>query len=269
VRRSKQITRVARRIARTTGGFTGGQLGDFEQVGRHTFISLLQNGLQPDHTLLDLGCGALRLGYWLIRYLNPDRYCGLDPNLDYVLAGLVHAIGPEMEALKRPRFLHTSDFDFSRFNVTFDFVVARSIFSHAPPKLVRRAMTSFRENSSEDAIMLASYRLSEDEVQDESSRIKQGSRWSRNHYSLAYMQELAKERGLFADNFGAPFHNQAWLRLSRRELPVQASVPQVDELDTNLDTSIDAQVAALRLLVSEMRRGEPAPEHREDVRKSA
>ena len=66
-------------LAKTT--FLGGPADDFERVGRLGFTVLLQEGLRPSSRVLDVGCGALRLGYWLLRFLDPGRYFGIDPVL--------------------------------------------------------------------------------------------------------------------------------------------------------------------------------------------
>lgn len=208
---------IARRIAEETGGFTGGPAEKFGDVGRHALESLQQSGLVPDCNVLDVGCGALRLGYWLIRYLNPDRYFGLDPVKKYVDAGLKHAIGPELSAEKRPRFDYNGEFDFSPFGVKFDFVVARSIFSHASPPLVCRALDSFRENAAPNGIMLASYiQTTKDDGDAEVVNIKQkGGDWAWRRYATSYLQKLARERGLTAGKFGKPYNYQVWLRVSK------------------------------------------------------
>lgn len=212
----ESLEQIAKHIAKETGGFTGGPVEAFGMVGQHALESLKQNGLRPDHRVLDVGCGALRLGYWLIRYLDPDRYFGLDPFRSYVDAGLKYAIGPELEAEKRPRFTFNGDFDFSPFGVKFDFVVARSIFSHASPRLIGLALDSFRDNAAEDGIMLASYRLGVKE--DETVETTESEDWGWRLYSAAYLSKLVTERGLFADNFGKRFNGQVWLRVSRKPL---------------------------------------------------
>ncbi|HTT97980.1 MAG TPA: class I SAM-dependent methyltransferase [Rhizomicrobium sp.] len=210
------IDDVARRIAEATGGFTGGRIDQFGEVGQKTLAALKQAGLRKEHHLLDVGCGTLRLGYWLIRFLAPERYCGLEPKAHYIKAGLDYAIGPELAAQKRPRFDRNEQFDFSVFGVTFDFVVARSIFSHASPEMVCRALESFRENSSENGVMLASYRPLQKQHAGKRVFDEQGDgEWSWRQYGRLYLQELARERGLEARNFGKPFGGQVWLRVSK------------------------------------------------------
>jgi SAM-dependent methyltransferase len=224
---SETIAEVARRIASDTGGFTGGNAELFEEVGRFTLQSLRQNGLAPHHRVLDVGCGTLRLGYFLVRYLDPDRYFGIEPVPKYLAAGLAHAIGSELQATKRPRFSRSKDFDFSAFNVAFDYVVARSIFSHASPAMIAAMMDAFRDNSSEDAVMLASWRptLPKHRDLDVFESEESGDEWRFRRYRLEYLQEMARARGLFADRFGDVFNGQVWLRLARRDRAAGSAAP--------------------------------------------
>ena len=59
--------------------FLGGPKRDFERVGRLGFEVLLAEQLRPSSRVLDVGCGALRLGYWLMRFLDPGCYFGIEP----------------------------------------------------------------------------------------------------------------------------------------------------------------------------------------------
>jgi SAM-dependent methyltransferase len=215
------IEDVARKIAKETGGFTGGPINQFAEIGRQTLASLEANGVRPGHHVLDVGCGALRLGYWLVRYLDADRYCGIEPNKSYVDAGLKHAIGPDLVAQKRPRFDHSSEFDFSVFGTKFDFVIARSIFSHTPPAMMRSAMESFRDNSTDSAIMLASYKHTREGDKDADfvdAGGGSGREWGWFRYRPAHVYAMARECGLWADDWGKKFNGQVWLKVSRQPL---------------------------------------------------
>jgi ubiquinone/menaquinone biosynthesis C-methylase UbiE len=58
--------------------------GDFDTVGLLEFNLLKQAGLQPDHRVVDVGCGSGRLASKLANYLTPQGgYVGTDilPNL--------------------------------------------------------------------------------------------------------------------------------------------------------------------------------------------
>lgn len=52
--------------------------GDFELIGRIELELLKMEGLQPEHTLVDLGCGVGRLAVHVIPTLNGGSYVGID-----------------------------------------------------------------------------------------------------------------------------------------------------------------------------------------------
>src|SRR6266852_5399990 len=58
----------------------GGNLrtGEFEATGRAEFSEVIRNGLTPDQVCVDYGCGTLRVGQHLIRYLGAGAYWGFD-----------------------------------------------------------------------------------------------------------------------------------------------------------------------------------------------
>jgi len=51
--------------------------GEFDAIGRLEYFLLLQHGLQPGHTVIDVGCGNDRLAVQLREYLR-GRYVGID-----------------------------------------------------------------------------------------------------------------------------------------------------------------------------------------------
>src|SRR3990167_1367555 len=61
--------------------------GWWEIIGRLQFDFLVAQGLQPQHHLLDVGCGSLRGGLHFIRYLAPGHYVGLDRDAELLAAG--------------------------------------------------------------------------------------------------------------------------------------------------------------------------------------
>src|SRR5260370_20544929 len=60
-------------------GFLGVPVETFEQAGREQLIALLQEGLHPESKVLEIGCGCLRIAYWLVRFLDPGCYHGIEP----------------------------------------------------------------------------------------------------------------------------------------------------------------------------------------------
>ena len=52
---------------------------EFHRLGREQLVTLLEHGLTESSYLLDIGCGNLRGGRWLIPLLAPGHYCGIEP----------------------------------------------------------------------------------------------------------------------------------------------------------------------------------------------
>lgn len=85
----------------------GPKLRRFEnwwEAGTETFARLQRlSSLRADDKVLDYGCGSLRIGGHFIRFLDPDRYFGLDVTGGFFEMGR-DLIGAELMAQKRPRF---------------------------------------------------------------------------------------------------------------------------------------------------------------------
>jgi SAM-dependent methyltransferase len=158
------------RLAETM--FLGGPKHDFERVGRLGFEVLLAERLRPSSRVLDVGCGALRLGYWLMRFLDAGCYFGIEPQQKMLDAGLTELVEPDVVERAEARFSSNDDFDFSVFGERFDFVIARSIWTHASKAQVATMLSSFAATSQPSGVLLASYYPA-------SPVFKLGQRWPR------------------------------------------------------------------------------------------
>ncbi len=98
--------------------------------GRDHFNSLIREGLQPDDSVLDLGCGSLRVGIWLVQYLNPGRYYGVDSHYPSLEVAASYEVPLHGLSDKRPRLLHSPSFELDHFKSKFDLVVAVAVFCH-------------------------------------------------------------------------------------------------------------------------------------------
>ncbi|HEY1740095.1 MAG TPA: class I SAM-dependent methyltransferase [Acidimicrobiia bacterium] len=141
---------------RAVKGFTVGPLDEFERSGRLQLATLVQEGLYPSSTLLDVGCGSLRAGYWFMNFLEPGRYHGINPRSWEIDQGLEYIVEPELAEYAKPRFAYNEDFDLSVFGVEFDFVVARSVWSHATKAQIEAMLDSFVATCPR-GVMLVSY----------------------------------------------------------------------------------------------------------------
>jgi SAM-dependent methyltransferase len=169
-RAGSSLQERAERLGETR--FIGGPKYDFELLGRAGFEVLLREGLCPSSRVLDVGCGALRLGYWLMRFLDPGCYLGIEPNQEMLRLGLDELVEPEAVERAEARFDHNDEFDFSVFNESFDFVVARSIWTHASKAHIRAMLDSFAATASPGGVFVTSYYPS-------GACFKIGRRWPR------------------------------------------------------------------------------------------
>ena len=215
-----QIQQRARDLA-ARGVFTGGPVDAFERVGRSQLALLVEQGLSPWHRLVDVGCGALRGGYWMIHFLRPNCYFGIEPATDMLAAGLECVLEPEVRAEKNPTFAHGDDFDLTCFGVPVDVVLARSIWTHASKAQIAAMLASFARAKTPEAFLLASY-LPSGRLRRRDYR---GEGWvGVSHESSApglvrhdrrWIESEAGRHGLSATELSTHVENgQRWLRIS-------------------------------------------------------
>jgi SAM-dependent methyltransferase len=136
-----------------------GHADQYDFMGATQFRLLTALGLRESHNLLDFGCGSLRAGKLFIPYLLPGHYFGLDPNKWLIEEAIDRELGRDIIELKRPTFRYDDDFRPTRFNTSFDFVVAQSIFSHAGSDLIEQAVSEFRSCLKPEGLVLATFML--------------------------------------------------------------------------------------------------------------
>ncbi len=106
-------------------------VGDYEEAGLIMLGVLLMEGLKPDVTLVDLGCGTGRLAVQAIPWLKTGgRYIGIDISKTM----LAHARKLIDEKVPSPlcsiELLHQTTPSFSLPDKTVDMVCAFSVFTH-------------------------------------------------------------------------------------------------------------------------------------------
>jgi len=207
----------------TEGGFLGVPVEEFESEGRLQLAALLRHGLRPDSKLLDIGCGCLRGGYWLIHFLQPGCYCGIEPRKDRLQLGLEHLFTPAQLAEKQPRFDHNPEFDSSVFGERFDFFLARSIWTHASKPQIARMLDAFLHHTHPMAKFLTSYVPPEPPHRPE----LMGEAWIGTglesnvpgiaYHSFEWIERECRARGLEVHETGEDYGGQKWLLVRRAE----------------------------------------------------
>ena len=110
-----------------TRGFVGDLWHELEEL---QFRFLVDQGLKPEHVLLDIACGSLRGGVRFFPYLDTGNYLGIDMNQWLIDHGVENELGRTMFGLKRPEFVLSDTFEFERFSKRPDFALAQSLFTH-------------------------------------------------------------------------------------------------------------------------------------------
>ena len=129
----------------------------YDLIGAQVFGLLIKLGLRENHTLLDVGCGSLRVGRLLIPYLLSGHYFGVEPNKWLVEAALENELGYDILRVKRPTLEYFDDFGLSRFGQEFDFILAHSIFTHTDQEQARILVREVAASLGSRGLCLASY----------------------------------------------------------------------------------------------------------------
>jgi SAM-dependent methyltransferase len=130
---------------------------DYDLIAAMTFNLMTTLGLRQYHTVLDVGCGSLRVGRLLIPYLNVGGYTGIEPDEWLVDEGVRRETGMDQIRIKAPRFLTASTPDALPEGPTFDFAVAQSVFSHAGPDLLDGWLQGIASRLKDSGALLATF----------------------------------------------------------------------------------------------------------------
>jgi len=139
-----------------TGGHRQYVGGAWEEIGLLQFEYLCQQGLRPQHFLLDVGCGALRGGLHFTRYLEESHYYGIDINASLIEAG-ERELREAGLVYKRPQLAVSRKFEFSQFGRQFDFALAQSVFTHLPFNHILRCLIEIRKVLSPSGTFYATF----------------------------------------------------------------------------------------------------------------
>jgi len=137
---------------------------DYDLVAAMAFNLLTTLGLRQHDSLLDVGCGSLRIGRLLIPYLNRGKYFGIEPNEWLVHEGIRRELGETLVQIKRPTFFFCDSPDtITQAKVAFDFTLAQSIFSHCGLDLIRGWLSAISRSLAQDGVLVATFLFGEED----------------------------------------------------------------------------------------------------------
>jgi hypothetical protein len=155
---------------------------DYDLIAAMTFNLLTTLGLRQHHSMVDVGCGSLRIGRLLIPYLNRGNYFGIEPNQWLVEEGIKREIGESILEIKRPTFLFSdSPTALLQVKVSFDFALAQSIFSHCGLDLINRWLSAISQSLGLSGALLATFVPDAQDHRAEAGFIPNVSAFARRH----------------------------------------------------------------------------------------
>ena len=135
---------------------------DYDLIAAMTFNLLTTLGLRQYHSVLDVGCGSLRIGRLLIPYLNRGKYFGVEPNEWLVDEGIRWELGETLLRIKNPTFFFSDSPDtLAQAKVGFDFALAQSIFSHCGLDLIKGWLSAISHSLAQDGALVATFLIGE------------------------------------------------------------------------------------------------------------
>src|SRR5438445_760198 len=90
----------------------------WDELGRAQLDYLVEQGLQPCHYVLDVGCGPLRAGVHFIRYLERGHYAGIDKRGDTLERARRIELPRYGLQDKNPKLLVNGAFEFTKLGET-------------------------------------------------------------------------------------------------------------------------------------------------------
>lgn len=194
---------------------------EFDIIGALQFMLLVNLGLRDTHYLLDIGCGSLRAGKLLIPYLNYGRYVGIEPKLTLVQAGISEEMGYEtpmafgatMEGPKGSLFWDISNFDLSYTGLKYDFILAHSIFTHAPRVMIEKCLVEAYRVMHKDSFFAFTFKSGDDWFP---RRYESGPGTKMATFSSGTMASMVRKAELYPTIINWPHpYNQTWVLASK------------------------------------------------------
>lgn len=162
--------------------------GLWDEIGELIFSFLRANGLETHSRVLDVGCGSLRIGRYLVSFLEPGHYTGIDLSTGILGAGSA-VLDEEGLSDRKVRLLANQDLRFLEFQAQeFDFILAQSVLTHMPADDINECMSHIGRVMAPEGRFLATVFLG-----DKPEYVPE---YEVFRYPLVYFTELCRSHGL-------------------------------------------------------------------------
>ena len=186
--------------------------GRWEQMGQIQFAFLVKYGLEPHHTMLDIGCGTLRAGNHFIRYLNPGNYTGIDISSEAIEYGKKLVCEKGLSS-KQARIIlsENKNLKFEEFSgVKFDYLLAQSVFTHLKPEHIEECFKYVGQIMKENSAFYFTF--------NEANQFTQTGRKNFS-YPFSFFETLSLQYGFEAENYSNNYNppgDQRMIKLTKK-----------------------------------------------------
>ncbi len=157
------MRRVRYRLTTSTATRRADSIGKperWEVQQRFQFEFLTAHGLRPEHRVLDIGCGPLRVGIPLIEYLQPGNYTGVEARTQ-VFKEARKAVAEAGLEHKRPHLINAADPAHVRLETPVDFAWAFMVLIHLPDETLDGYLQLVARALSDGGVFYGNARLGE------------------------------------------------------------------------------------------------------------
>lgn len=165
----------------------------FEEHREWQFDLITGHGLEPHHTVLELGCGVLRAGIPIIEYLDAGNYAGMDISLKALSYGHKAVHEHDLET-KRPMLIQNEDLKFEEVaDLDADYMLSNSVWTHLPPDRLETCIDCMGRALAADAVVLTTVELVDgDDPVDQGQGAREGVDWG---YPRSWLAERLDAAG--------------------------------------------------------------------------
>ena len=111
-------------------------------IGQAQIDFLIRQGLAHEDRLLDIGCGDLRGGTYMVEHLDTGNYTGIDISEEAIKQGWQNVRKKGLME-KKPVLLVNNDLKFNEFeDEAFDWVFANSVLTHLPKEQITECFSN-------------------------------------------------------------------------------------------------------------------------------
>ncbi len=168
-------------------------------------------GVRAHHSVIDVGCGSLRIGRLLIPYLNIGNYIGVEPNKWLVYDGIRYETGKDLINMKRPNLIFADSIAHAHLH-DIDYAIAQSIFSHTSRTLFAQWLHELSAALAPTGCLLGTVITSEQDSGEE-GWVYPGC----VTFSLQTIQSLATDAGFTLHQLNHWHPRQTWFCFAKSE----------------------------------------------------